>query len=285
MEEAGDDIALLDGQFETRARGQQGSLFSSDDFILPESVGKIVTGVESALTKAGVTLTWPREELERRVGVLGIKDPTFCDGKKKCVLELATQLGLSTVVSVTAGQVGDDISLHAELLVVADGAKPAEATLVIATGALEGLAAELSSFATTAAPHVVAPPPPPVEDTPRVEPVVSLLPEPPPPIPPLVVVAPPPRLALAVPLVGAGLTLAAAGIATGLAVSAFGDKSKLDARQTLGDGSLASSLSRPEADALAGSVNGRLTGALISGIAAAVLGVGTGVLFGVSAAP
>jgi hypothetical protein len=90
---------------------------------------------------------------------------------------------------------------------------------------------------------------------------------------------------LAVPLVGAGLTLVAAGLATGLAVSGFADKSRLDARQTLGDGSLASSLSRPQADALAASANGQLTGALISGIVAGVLGVGTGVLFGVSAAP
>jgi hypothetical protein len=257
--------------------------------IPPEGVARVVAAVESALTKAGVPFTWPREELELRVGALGIKDPTFCDGKKKCVLELATQLGLSTVVSLTAGQVGEDISLHAELLVVADGSKQAEATLVIATAALESLAGELAPFATAAAPHVVASPPltvsPPVEDTPRVEPVVgpvvTLLPEPPP-VPPLVVVAPSPRVPLAVPLVGAGLTLAAAGVATGLAISGFGEKGRLDARQTLGDGSQASSLSRPQADALAADVNGRLTGALISGIVAGVLGVGTGVLFGLS---
>lgn len=236
--------------------------------------------VEQALRDEGVTFSLPKSELAQRLTGLGVSSAADCDGKKKCVLELASQLVVPSVVAVSVAQVGDDLSVHAELLATAGGAKLAEETIVAPVKTLGSLAPRFAPFAQRAhaamapkkepvpvakadVPVVAAPP----KDAPVKAAEAKLEPAPPP--PPLVVSEPPSRTPAVV--VG-GLGLVALGVGAGFAVSAIADKGQIDARATNLSGVETSTLQGSQAQALAASANAKFTAALISGAVGVVLG-------------
>jgi hypothetical protein len=242
-----------------------------------ERAAEASAAVEKALAVEGVAFAMAKDELAQRLSGLGVKSASDCDGKKKCVLELASQLVVPSVVAVSVAQVGTDLSVHAELLSSAGGAKLADDTIVAPVKALAELANRFAPFAqrvhAAMAPKkevpVVAkvePAPKPV-DAPVKAPEAKLMPAPPP--PPMVVSEAPSRTPA---LVAGGLGVIALGVGAGFLVSALGDKSQVDASATNLQGVQTSVLSGSEAQALASSANGKLTAALISaavGVAAA----------------
>lgn len=237
----------------------------------------LAQSVSMELTAAKVLLTLDAGAASARLGRLGLKDSSFCGGKKACLVELGKQLAVEHVLVVSASQVGSDRSVALELWKVADGSVEEREGLLVPPGSsvpadlLAPFTAKLRARFPVAAP---SPPPEPVK--PPDAPVVTKPPEPvaltPAPAPVVVAPAtppPPPSHVTGLVLGGAGVVALAAGIvlvASGLA--ARGEATRTE----LVDGTLRSPLTASEAQAKADAANLNL--GLAGGAGALALGLG-----------
>lgn len=165
--------------------------------------------VSTALTAERVPLKLDADAARAAVTRLGLSDAAACDGRKRCVTELARQLGVEWVVGLSFAQLGGDRSMAIELFRQSDGAVVAKDALLL--GANTDLAPEqLAPFAARVREVLGVATPPPPTDAPVATRPPQLTPEPPPPPPPVVVAEPPP------PQKGhaASLGLGAAGVAS-----------------------------------------------------------------------
>ncbi len=96
-----------------------------------EVANDALRAVELALKSAEVQFAFPPTETEARIAALGVESGTSCEGKRKCVLELARQLRLPSVVAVTVATLGGELAIHVELLDVSEGKVLAEETVVV----------------------------------------------------------------------------------------------------------------------------------------------------------
>jgi hypothetical protein len=236
--------------------------------------------LRKSLADAGVASPLSPEQLQRKLLALGVKDAKSCDGKRPCAIELGRQLAVTTVISLSLAQISKDVSIYAEALRVSDGAKLADETWVINADDAATAAQLFAPFSVRVhdalAPREQAPSKPPEE---------AVAPPPPPPPPPAPsVTAPPPEVTAPPPaghsrvpaLLTGGATLVAGAAAIAFTVSAFADKSQLDART----GVMFPNITYSDAQALAASANTKATIALVCAITAAVLAALTAVLFG-----
>jgi hypothetical protein len=161
-----------------------------------------------------VTTTMPVEVAAQQIKSLGFADGASCNGKRPCVLELARQLQVGWIFSVSLSRIAKERSIGVELIDVADGSTLEKDGFVL--GAKDELTpALLATFAANVKKRLPAPKPDvpvAVVTTPK-EPPVDLPPPPPPPPEP----APAPRAhtagwvmagLAAGALIGSGVTLA-----------------------------------------------------------------------------
>ncbi|MHB8873336.1 MAG: hypothetical protein ACYC8T_06585 [Myxococcaceae bacterium] len=172
----------------------------------PERARGVVRELSRLLSDAGVRLL-PADEVARRSSGVGIGDPTSCEGRKACALELGKQLGVEVVVVLLLGQVQGDVSVHAEALEIEGKRKLAEETRIIPSSALARLAEDFGPFARRVRGALPDAEPVVVKAT---EPVKPKLPEKPREPDPVEVAASGPGLSVWAPA-AAGVALAAGG--------------------------------------------------------------------------
>lgn len=177
---------------------------------------ELETQLARGLEANGVNLKLKGTALSDALKRLGVKDTTACGGRRSCASEVATQLGLSSVVTVSFSR------LDAQTAVALEWAAPNAApdapltkhSFVVPAGAHE-LTPELEPFAARLK-TTLAPPAPRVDDTPRVTtPEPNLTPTPVATVTPVAVTAPPapPSHAPALVLGGVGAASLLAGVA------------------------------------------------------------------------
>lgn len=203
---------------------------------------------------------------------LGLKDSAACDGKKRCIVELAHQLGTPWVISLSFARLGSDLSIGLELLRESTGAVVEKDALIVASGAtptaeqIEPFSRKLREvLGSTIAPVVDVP----VVVAPPVEKPVKLTPEVPV-NPPVVIVAP-----VAPKGHGASIGLgvgAAASVIAGVTLIIVGVTQHADLQPVQSGAELRSKYSASKAVELA---NGADT-ALGTGIGLGVLGLALG---------
>lgn len=152
----------------------------------------IVRGVDAQTRAAGFELV-PAAEISDKLHALGFADAAACGGKRKCLLELGRQLGVSRLLVVSVAVLRSDLSVSLEVLDVETGKRQASASGVMAASAtklddaLRPVVAELAraigAVPMSQAP-LVSPPPeppltlvPPVATEPKVEPPVAVEPK------------------------------------------------------------------------------------------------------------
>jgi hypothetical protein len=247
---------------------------------LTESIAR---ELRKALSYSGVEPSIPPAELSARLLAVGVKDPTSCDAKPGCAIELGKQLKVPLVVSLSVKQAAGDLTVRVEALRTSDSELVAEDTVMLAPNQLGPLFTSLAPFARgvrqAISPVRLAPR---AVDAPKKEPKnvpVALVPEPPvtqPVVPTSVAVAKPsPMPAIA----AGGATVVALGATAFFLSSGLAVKSQLDQRIDLGGGQQGSILTHSEAEQLAQSANGRLTAGVLCAVTTVALGAVTGFLW------
>ncbi|MBL9037337.1 MAG: hypothetical protein JNG84_02375 [Archangium sp.] len=113
--------------------------------VTPEKATAVATALEAALTRKGLTPMLPVAEAVRRAQQLGLADTAACLGKRACLGELATQLSLAYVVTVSVTSIGSDTSIAFELLDIAARAAAEHESLVL-SNRVTPTAEELAPF-------------------------------------------------------------------------------------------------------------------------------------------
>ncbi len=241
--------------------------------VTPEEGRAFADAAAAVLKGAGVAVEEPAESL-RRLGVLGVTDPTVCTGRKACVLELARQLEVGGIVAISAAALQQERSVVFEASRVADGSSLAKDAAVVKAGTpvlAEHLAAVSRALAAAFprkadAPVVekradpVAPAPPPRPEKEKV--VVDSQP----PLPP-----PQAEHSHTATFVSGGLAVAAAVTAVVLGAVAMNARSQATGTMTV-NGEQVSALPASRAKELAGQANG--FGAAAAGVGGLALALG-----------
>lgn len=148
----------------------------------------IARGLDAQARTAGFDLV-SANEISDKLRALGFADAAACGGKRKCLIELGRQLGVSRLLVVSVAEVRSDLSVSLELLDVETGKRHATASGVMAVSAtdldaaMQPVVTELARAAgvvpMSQAPLLSPPPEPPVTIAPLkdVEPSVGLGPK------------------------------------------------------------------------------------------------------------
>jgi hypothetical protein len=220
--------------------------------------------LSTQLVAEKVPLRLDADSAQAALARLGVKDPSACNGRRACLVELGRQLSAPQVISLSVSQVDTDRSIAFELLDVADASVLEKDALILPAGTLPG-AEQFAPFIAKLKARLPTPGPdaPLVEaPRPRVEPVVQT---------PLLVVAPlppAPRSRVVPVALGVGAVVAL-GVATALLVT--GLNTRADAYRTDGMGHSPYSASEVQTHAASGAVQLGVA----SGLAAVGLGLGT----------
>lgn len=260
---------------------------------------KMAQRVQEALRREGVTGMMDDAVASRELKAAGFSDPRSCDGGQSCVAKLAVLLGpRAVVVGVDVGKVGKSLAVHLEAM-AADLPDALASTDISALADKWGdqAAVGITVFARAVkgklgVKKVVAevkpvdrpvdrPKNPPVDRPVDVPKVTKLEPKP---------TEPPVRLERedeeggggrkvgAWALTGGAVVVAGAGVVC--AVMGLGDKAKYDAALiTTPEGLPGTTMTQPEAAALAGAANTKFTLALTSAVVSAALTGGAAYLF------
>jgi hypothetical protein len=259
---------------------------------------QVTRDLRKALAFEGIDAPFGPDALPAKLLAAGLKDPKDCAGKKECIVGAGTKLGVTHLVSLGLQQVGIEVTITVEALRLIDGERFAADVFTVPANQLGGVFTAFAPFAgrvhdalsprklpgatvaVAPGPAVVATPAP--ADAPKKEaPPPKLVPA------PVVTGAPPQVVAtksgLTAPRVGA-IVVAGAGVAA-LVVSAIligtgtSTKARLDQRVVTGSDQQGLPLTHAQAQAVAGSANAQLSGALACGVAAIALGTGAGLLW------
>lgn len=229
--------------------------------------------LSKSLVSRGVWLRLDAPAARAAVARLGLKDAALCEGRKRCIAELASQLGVKWVISLSLAKLGGDLSIGFELI-NEGGTVVDKDSLVSVAGTTPG-AEQLEPFAKKVRAVLGEAPAPvtPQTDTPTVAtpPVVSLTPTPPP-EPPLLISepAPPPKSHGAALILGGG---AVASLVAGVALVVSGVIDGATARRTtLVDGERRADFPASEVLARSNDADTRLG----VGVGLGVLGLGLG---------
>lgn len=193
---------------------------------LDEGLG-MATRVATLLGDAGVPIALSANAAAAKLTGLGTKDPGICQGKKACELELARQLEVKVLVTVSVARLGADVGVGVQALRADDGAALATDSLLL-VGKSRLLAEQLEPFVERlreglglkAPPTAQAPPPPP-SLVPKAERPVVL----PAPLPPSRSES---HVAGVTLLVGAGACVVAAVVLGVLAANAAAETGRLE---------------------------------------------------------
>lgn len=247
--------------------------------VSPADARAVAVGVTKSLKQAGLEVAWDADAAARRLGSLGVKDTSSCQGRKACVQEFGRQLDVAVVIGVSLSEVDTDRSVALEAVRVLDGVVLAHENLLYARSAAPP-ADQLTLF-TTHLKAALAPPStgvPVATDVPARPPPALPSPLEPAPAPlspapaPVVIREAPPRSHVGGLVVGGAAVLTLAAAVT-LGVLALGAKGDLSRGTTLPDGRVASSLTGSEAASVSRRANNEFYGAV--GCAAAGVALGT----------
>lgn len=243
--------------------------------------GTVAQRVHAQLEREGVPGLLSLEEGERQLKAAGLSDTRTCQAVRSCVAKYALILGpRAVVVSVDVARAANALAVSLDA-VAADGARVLTSTeLVLPIGGWsDQLVLPIVLFARELKAKLEAEAPAPAPDAPVVAQLAPVVTPPSPAVSAPAPAAKPPRV-LPWVLLGAGIAGAGAGVT--LAVLGAEDRRALEQSISTNDqGERVSSLTRSQLTALEQGGNAKLTAALISGIAAAALGIGTAVAFGV----
>lgn len=267
-------VALMLGAGEPAKTGEVAVLVVRRTSVTVPEGRALADAAFAALKAKAVAVEAPQESL-RRLSSLGVSDPTVCTGRKACVLELAKQLEVPAVVSISAAQLQGERSVVLEAWRTADGVLIAKDAVVLKAGApllpehveavTRALAAAYPAAPVKAAAEPVKTAVVELKPEPKPEPVVTVPPEAVTPGP-----ATPSRSHVPGILV-AGAAIGAAAVAIGLGASALSARGELGRTTTVGQQTV-SVHSGSQAQALAD--RGNLHGGVAAGLAAAALAFG-----------
>lgn len=242
--------------------------------------------VHQALVREGLPNVMDPHAVATKVKDTGALDPKTCKGARSCAQKAAVLLGArAVVVSVDVGKLGPTVVVHLEAL-AADSEKPLEVADVTADAeqVLQKSAVPVTVFARSLAQKLAARATPPVAARvePKPEPVAkadapakaSLVPPPPEVDPSVTNIDDAPR-SRAAPIAVTSITVAAAATAVAFLAVGLSAKSEYEGAR-VGNGT---SLTRDQADALAGRANTGFTVALGAGSAAVAGGVVSAILW------
>lgn len=256
---------------------------------------KVAARIIDVAKREGIASPMDEVTAAKELKAAGFSDPKSCDGATSCLVKLAVLMGpKAVVIGVDVGKVAKSLAIHLEA-VTADGEQTLASVDLMAPADNWGdkVAADITRFVRKVKEGLVRPsdlrrpaddpkvvktpkdaPKEPVKDAPK---VATL--EPKPKDPEVMETFEADKGgggAKVLPWALGGGTVLAAGAAVGLAVMGSGDKAKYDAALvTTPDGLKGTTLTQAEAQALAGSANGKFTGALVSAVVAAGLGAAT----------
>lgn len=152
--------------------------------VAPATAELLARQVSSALVAEHVPLALDADAARGATTRLGLSDASACDGRKRCLSELARQLDVGWVIALSFAQLGADRSMAVELFKPADGVVVVKDALILGDAPLTPeqlapFAAKVRAALGVQLDAPLAPPPPP-----------ALTLEPPPSPPPVVVTTP-----------------------------------------------------------------------------------------------
>lgn len=217
------------------------------------------TLTDKVATRLNLPIVMTAAETKKRLGALGLKDATTCNGGPDCLVELARQLKVDWLVLVSVSVIAKEESLALEVFNVAKAeVVDRESLLLPKRGDVQ--ASQLESFAKKVsdtqkppepAPVEVKPDPPPVEVKPPPDAPIATNPvTPPAPQIPVIPAEPPPARSRAGSFVLGGVGLAAIGAGVGLLINGLMMRAPLSAGAMGPGGLLYSELRGTEAQRL-----------------------------------
>ncbi len=224
----------------------------------------VAQALSTRLLAAGVPLRLTAEAAHAALARLGVKDPSACNGRRACLVELGRQLSSPLVISLSVGQVDRDRALALELIDVSDANVLEKEGLILPAGTVPG-EAQLAPFIARVKARLAVPAPdaPTVEaPRPKLEPVAQV------PVISLPVVPPAPKSRVVPVALGIGAVVAL-GVATTLLVT--GLNTRADAYRTDGLGHSPYPASEVQSRAASGALQLGVAG----GLGAIGLGLGT----------
>lgn len=155
--------------------------------VTPATTELLARQASAALLAERVPLKLDADAARAAVTRLGLSDSAACDGRKRCLAELARQLEVEWVIALSFAQLGSDRSMAIELFKPADGVVVAKDALILGEAAFTP--EQLAPFAAKARAALgvpvavssdvpVAPPPPPSLEPPPPPPVLVVTPVP-----------------------------------------------------------------------------------------------------------
>lgn len=194
-------------------------------------VGEAATLTDKVATRLNLPMVMTAAETKKRLGALGLKDATTCNGGADCLVELAKQLKVDWLVLVSVSVIAKEESLALEVFNVAKAQVVDRDSLLlpkrgdVQASQLETFARKLSDTQKPPAPAPVEvkPDPPPVEVKPPPDaPIVTapvITPPPADPQIPVIPAEPPPARSRAGSFILGGVGLAAIGAGVGLLIN------------------------------------------------------------------
>ncbi|MBL8916392.1 MAG: hypothetical protein JNM17_37170 [Archangium sp.] len=207
--------------------------------------GEAASLTEKVATRMNNALVVPAAETRKRLGALGLKDATTCNGGADCLVEIARQLKVEWLVLVSVSVIAKEESLALEIFSVAKAeVVDRESLLLPRRGDVQ--ASQLESFSKKLSetqkppeppPVEVKPDPPPVEVKPDTPVVTNVVPPPVEPQIPVVPAQPPPPRSRAGSFLLGGVGIAAIGAGVGLLINGLLMRAPLQVG-TMGPGGL-----------------------------------------------